>query len=690
MEFSILMPCLNEEKTLPRCMEKALIFCTKNELQAEIVVVDNGSTDRSWDILQEYTQQYPQIRGVKAENRGYGNAILAGIKSARGKYIIMADADDSYDFLEMNQFVEALRAGNQLVIGNRFAGKMEKGAMPFLHKYIGNPLLSWIGRKLFHSEVQDFHCGMRGFHRETIENLQLQCEDMEFASEMIAKAETAGFIIAQVPVKLHPDGRQGNTHLRTFYHGYRHLHFLFGYADARKTAKQRQGANQGQAAKLDSVEQTKGAGFNTKRYLITFFICAATLISLLYVTSYIPNRALKSNLIETVTYWQEEEALFYNLYPKADFTKIDNYADSILLNIMYHMDGTHRVESLLRASYYRADEMNAVQSLAESLKEEKEVNVTYERYWHGMQVILRPLFSLFSIVQIRIFFGIVLGTLLLGLLFELYRKKMWVENGSILVAFLLVCGFVIPFCIEYVSTWIIAFAISWMVLKWEAKSTGQLGQLFIISGICTAFFDFLTTETITLLLPLILFLGTRAKAKDTRNITKTTLQYGILWGGSYVGMWASKWLLSAMVLGGERVSEVGDNIGMRLYGKIVGLQFAQYLEAPFRNLADLLVFSNTKTYLQVLTPTAIVLFIFFTIFYFFHRPWKEQQVSLLLLLLGLVPIARFMILNNHSYIHHFFTYRIVFATIIAWSMALYYGCRFKKENIAENSDLEKI
>ena len=220
-EFTILMPCFNEAETLARCISKAKEFLVRNGCQGEILVADNGSTDGSQAIATAHG-----ARVVMIAERGYGSALLGGIRAARGKYVVMGDSDDSYDFSRLEAFVDQLRAGFQLVMGNRFRGGILPGAMPALHRYLGNPVLTGIGRLFFHSACGDFHCGLRGFDREAILSLDLQASGMEFASEMVVKATIAKWRIAEVPTTLSPDGRSRPPHLRSWRDGWRHLRFL--------------------------------------------------------------------------------------------------------------------------------------------------------------------------------------------------------------------------------------------------------------------------------------------------------------------------------------------------------------------------------------------------------------------------------------------------------------------------------
>jgi glycosyltransferase involved in cell wall biosynthesis len=221
LELSIVMPCLNEALTLPTCIRKAQRFLTDHKLCGEIVVADNGSVDRSPEIARELG-----ARVVHARTRGYGAALAVGISAARGRYVIMGDADDSYDFQALMPFLRELRAGADLVMGDRFKGGIEPGAMPLLHRYLGNPILSFLGRLFFHLPCGDFHCGLRGFSRRAILDLGLTTTGMEFASEMLVRAGLARLKIKDVPTRLAKDGRARRSHLRTWRDGWRHLRFL--------------------------------------------------------------------------------------------------------------------------------------------------------------------------------------------------------------------------------------------------------------------------------------------------------------------------------------------------------------------------------------------------------------------------------------------------------------------------------
>jgi glycosyltransferase involved in cell wall biosynthesis len=218
-DVSVVIPCLNEAETIAICIRKAKSAMTRDGLSGEVIVVDNGSTDQSDLIAAE-----EGARVIKEQRRGYGNAYLAGFAAARGRYIVMADGDNTYDFDLVGKFVAPLEDGADLVMGSRLKGTIHKGAMPALHRYVGNPVLTGVLNLMYGSRVSDAHCGMRAFRREALESLDLRMPGMEFASEMVIRASKAGLRIEEIPIEYHP--RQGESKLKSFRDGWRHLRFL--------------------------------------------------------------------------------------------------------------------------------------------------------------------------------------------------------------------------------------------------------------------------------------------------------------------------------------------------------------------------------------------------------------------------------------------------------------------------------
>ena len=221
VELTILMPCLNEAETIEVCVRKALGYLASSGVDGEVLVADNGSTDGSQALALAAGARVAMVL-----EKGYGAALMGGIREARGRYVIMGDADDSYDFEALDPFMDRLRAGDALVMGNRFKGGIAPGAMPVLHRYLGNPVLSFLGKLFFHIPVNDFHCGLRGFSRQAMLDLKLSTTGMEFASEMVVKTALNGLPMSEAPTTLKPDGRSRAPHLKTWRDGWRHLRFL--------------------------------------------------------------------------------------------------------------------------------------------------------------------------------------------------------------------------------------------------------------------------------------------------------------------------------------------------------------------------------------------------------------------------------------------------------------------------------
>ena len=221
VELTVLMPCLNERKSIAFCIEEAFRYIKKTGIDAEILVVDNGSNDGSPEIAGQCG-----ARVVSVSEKGYGSAVTYGIRAARGRYIIMADCDGSYDFSALDAYLQKLREGYSLVVGNRYQGEIEPGAMPFLHRYVGVPILSMLGRLRYGVKIGDFHCGMRAFDRKKALTLDFCCSGMEFATEMIGSFAKAGESICEIPTVLRKDRRNGKSHLRSFPDGWRHLKLI--------------------------------------------------------------------------------------------------------------------------------------------------------------------------------------------------------------------------------------------------------------------------------------------------------------------------------------------------------------------------------------------------------------------------------------------------------------------------------
>lgn len=657
LELSILIPCLNEAGTVEKCIEKAKTFLEKESVQGEILVVDNASTDASGEIA---TKAGAKV--VKEIRKGYGYALRAGIRQAKGNYIIMGDADDSYDFSELMPMLQKLRGGVDLVVGNRFQGGIEKGAMPFLHRYLGNPVLSFFGRLLYPCKVRDFHCGLRGFDREKFAKLPFQSTGMEFASEMILLAKKAGYQIEEVPVKLYPDGREGASHLKAFRDGLRHIGVLLKYRP------------------ILSLIMT---------FVATFLVC----VGLLVAVDTIPQKAVEKQIGKSSEYFLEHE-LFGSLWENHNFTMYDNYADVILTNIIFSMDSTKPFESTIKASYYGEEMVEVNDNLHLTVQGHLPGNIDYFRYWHGSMVLLRPLFCVFSITGVRaalmaLFAGLVLLT---GVV--LWRDKKRAPAVIYIVSLLLVQAWMCALSIEFITTFIVMAAFM-LIIALQERNVAAVDQYvdqkyvrqFMMSGMIACFVDFLTTETITVTMPLLLIFMLRKEKKQLRDFKEEALfaiKCGVAWGVSYAMMFLLKWGISAMVLGWEAFGSAFGEATFRIAGEVtdnntnlgnvlgVGTQLSGTL---WKNLQALLCLPVDMPSRYIYGITIGGLFVLFAIWYLFHKKQSVGAFQGLLLILGLIPYVRFLALRNHSFIHYFFTYRAQVVTVAVILAVMWYSLR---------------
>lgn len=405
--------------------------------------------------------------------------------------------------------------------------------------------------------------------------------------------------------------------------------------------------------------------------MVTFIVTLALLIGLLYISACIPKEAIRENLLESAYYMEETEDEFYHKIGENRRTLIDNYADTIEFNIMYSVDKEHRLESLLISPFYSDNanpEYQMITLLRERIEEEKEIDTVYDRYWHGIQLIMRPLFVLFDIIQIRIVMISTLVVGLLGLMICLWKKEQKALALSMIPAAVLIAYPMLGMCMEYVPTFLIMLIISYFSLKYY-RSKKRIMSLLFISGMCCGFFDILTTETVAVVVPLAIALCLREKEEGMENFPQEGLFVilsGVLWGIGYLGVFVSKWCFASMCLQSNRFTPA---ISMMLYrqGAEVAVEsgsgLSQAMEALARNLRLLLGFSLEMEYGTVLMITAAVLGAVACFVYLYRKTGKDCILPALLVLLALVPVFRIMFLNSHSYQHSYFTYRALFASI---------------------------
>lgn len=404
---------------------------------------------------------------------------------------------------------------------------------------------------------------------------------------------------------------------------------------------------------------------------ITFIVTFGVLIGGLYLSALIPKELFRDNLLESAYYLEENEDEFYTLKENNARTVTDNYADTITYNIMYSVNSEKPLESLIISPFYSDNvnpEYQMISILRERIEEEKEPDTMYDRYWHGMQMIYRVLFVFFTIKQIRIGMNILLSGLLFVLMISLWKKGQKIFPLSMGIAAVLVNYPMIGMCMEYVPTFFIMFIISFLCMKYY-HDRNKVICLMLISGMCCGFFDILTTETVAVTIPLAIVMCLREKKEGMDNFGKEILFIvvsGFVWGLGYLAVFVGKWLFSSLCLGRNRFETA---ISMMVYrqGAQVALEdssgMSQPMEALAKNIRLLVGFPLDMELRNVLMVLAAILGMIFCFVYVYRKTGKECILPAILGVLAVVPIARILILNSHSYQHSFFTYRALFASI---------------------------
>lgn len=405
------------------------------------------------------------------------------------------------------------------------------------------------------------------------------------------------------------------------------------------------------------------------KYILIFCGMLLCLLVLLFFTALIPQKSIKANSEKSAIYLNEKETLFYTAVKGETQTTIDNYADTILLNIAYSLDEKHPLKSALLASYYNEYWNNVNESYKIAVTKNKVPNKPYTRYWHGEMIFLKPLLIFMDVRGIRVLNAIVMIFLLILLGILLVKKDQKLLLSALTIAFVSIGVFIVPLCLEYTSTFFIMLVACVLILFIEDRGEEKLLELFFITGIITCFFDFLTTETITLTMPLIIVLCVKfrsGKLKDFKSGLLFSIKAGISWGMAYVLMWFAKWTISTVVLNTNTFKAALQQAKVRTAGSAGGSVAGKYAGAIFRNIASIFPFSLAKTYGGVILLIFLTAFLVFCIFFLYRKNKKNMQQAWfigLLMLIGIVPYIRYIALSNHSYLHYFFTYRAQLVTV---------------------------
>ena len=401
------------------------------------------------------------------------------------------------------------------------------------------------------------------------------------------------------------------------------------------------------------------------KYILTFLGVVFLLTFMLVISAKIPQTAIKENVRESAEYLCQGE-LFGEVVERVTGSKIDRYADSILLGIAYQYDSRKPLASVMESAYYHSDMNNENENLLTAVREDCEANQQYLRYWHGSNAFVRPLLVIFHIKQIYVLNGILLAAFILGLLVILIRKEAYVPAVGVVTGLIMTSVWYVPLSLEYTWTYLIMLVMSMIgVGIIYHKRYRVVGVFFLISGMITGFMDFLTTETLTLTVPLLIMLWVEEKQQgqeDMKNIFRKAGKAVVVWGFGYIGMWMMKWLLASIVLSENVMPYVSEHIEERIGGNI-GIGPIGYISGSIWNNMKCL-FPFEYGIIGALTGLALVLFVIYT-GYVYHGNHIDKKRILLYVLIGLIPYIRYVVLHNHSYLHHFFTYRAQLATILA-------------------------
>lgn len=399
-------------------------------------------------------------------------------------------------------------------------------------------------------------------------------------------------------------------------------------------------------------------------YIIIFFITLLLLTGALIISAKISKSAIKENTKESAEYLCEGE-LFGTVVDGVNGSKIDRYADSVLLGIAYQYDSEHPLKSVMLSSYYYSPIQNENDNLFDAVNNGYEANQQYLRYWHGSNAIVRPLLTIFNIEQIYVFNGIIIGALVVTLLVMLLKKKEYILAVGVVIGLVMTSSWFVPLSLEYTWTYIVMLIMSVVGLILIHKSQWKyMGIFFMVGGMVTSYLDFLTTETLTLLVPLliVMWVDSRNKSKCStldifRNVTKTVIP----WGCGYAGMWMMKWVMASVILGENVTPYVYANIEERMLGS-VGSRWECSLASICRNVSCLLPYEYGS--MGLLIGILLILLALYLGFVYRKKEVDKGRICIYLLI-GLVPYIRYIVVLNHSYLHYFFTYRAQMATIIA-------------------------
>ena len=607
-KVDILLPCYNEEKVIGECINRIKKVIKKDKkYDYSIVVCDNNSSDNSYKIASK------KAKVLVEEKRGYGATINNGIRNSKADYIITLDCDLSYDETDIPMFIEELDKGYDLVIGNRYKGGIQKGAMSLSHK-IGVVFLTEYANLLFHTKSHDFHCGIRAFRRDAINKCNLESKDFSWTTEMTIKSKLNKLRMKEVPTKLFPDGRDRKSYLNTYKDGFKAFHL---------------------------TNRLKFQSSVLFRYLSVYFILLFLMCFSLVIACAIPRKVIRENAIQSMKFLEDKYS--HNTTDKK-YMFFEMSGDSRNVAMAYNMDSNKIIDSSIRMSYLC--DIEHLYQMDQVLERGTGGSVNYSRYWHGqamyskLTMVFLPLSNTLYIIQL-----IILAILFLYLSYKLFKKDKLLSI-SFIIANIGINAFFTAFSVQYFFCILLSYIFSLIALKLYDKNSKYVGVMFAISGVLTAFFDFLTCESLPLTIPL--FIYTYLCIKDKKEkVLKNVIKYIFIWILFYLLTFGTKWLIDVIYFGSGYFKEISNKVKVR----VVHESLPFYLggaKAIMLCLGNIIPFTFIKygfIYLIALLLISIHSLIFNN---------KEYYPLLLIVLL---PLVRCFILVSHSSDFNYFVYR---------------------------------
>ncbi|MBQ4030461.1 MAG: glycosyltransferase family 2 protein [Bacilli bacterium] len=607
-KVDILLPCYNEEKVIGECIDRIKKVIKKDKkYDYSIVVCDNNSNDNSYKIASK------KAKVLVEKERGYGATINNGIKNSTADYIITLDCDLSYDETDIPMFIEELDKGYDVVIGNRYKGGIQKGAMSLSHK-IGVVFLTEYANLLFHTKSHDFHCGIRAFRRDAINKCNIESKEFTWTTEMTIKAKLNKLKIKEVPTKLFPDGRDRKSYLRTFRDGSQAFHL---------------------------TNKLKFESSVLFRYLSVYFIVLFLMCLSLVIASAIPRKVVRDNAIQSIKFLEDK---YTNNRPDKKYMFFEMSGDSRNVAMAFNMDSKKIIDSSIRMSYL--EDVEHLFKMDQVLEKESGNSVNYSRYWQGQVVyskitmVFLPLSNKLYIIQL-----IILTILFLYLSYKLFKKDI-ILGLSFVIASIGINAFFTAFSVQYFFCILLSFIFSLIALKLYDKNSKYVGVMFAIDGMLTAFLDFLTCETLALTIPL--FIYTYLCIKDKKEkVLKNVIKYVFIWGLFYLLTFGTKWIIDMIYFGPSYIKEIFNKASIRVGGKKLPFYLGG-AKGIMLCLNNIIPFAFTKygfIYLIALFLVSLYSLVFNN---------KEYYP---LLLITMIPIVRCFVLVSHSIDFNYFVYR---------------------------------